>query len=58
MRADIIPAGATINDLQKQAEEYEQQAGREPESVAAQLREKAQLCREWIKQLGSGTWSS
>ncbi len=54
----IIPASDTIADLEKQAAEYEQQAATAPESVAAQLREKAGVCREWIKQLKSGKWKS
>jgi hypothetical protein len=54
----IIPAGDTISDLRTQAQQFERQAATESESLAALLREKAALCREWIKQLSSDRWIS
>lgn len=52
----IIPAGATIADLERKAAECEEQAESRPEPEAAALREKANQYREWIKALLSGKW--
>lgn len=54
----IIPAGATIAELKKKAAELEEQAESASKSWAAQLLEKAKLCRKWIAELKSGKWSS
>jgi hypothetical protein len=54
----IVPADDTIADLKKKATEYEEQAAKQRETVAALLREKAKLCREWIAALKSGKWMS
>jgi hypothetical protein len=43
----IVPANDTIADLKKKAAEYEEQAAKQRETVAALLRGKAKLCREW-----------
>ncbi len=42
----IVPADATIADLEKKAAEYEEKAKTELNRIATRLREKAKLCRE------------
>jgi hypothetical protein len=54
----LIPAGATIAELEKKAADCEEQAKQEAEPEATKLREKALLCREWIAALSSGKWHS
>jgi hypothetical protein len=54
----IIPADATIAELEKKARDYEEQAKIEPRPNCRKLREKANLCREWITALKSGQWTS
>jgi hypothetical protein len=54
----IVPAGATIAELEKQAAECEQNAKEESEPVATRLKEKAKLCREWAAALKTGKWES
>ncbi len=54
----IVPADDTIADLKKKAAEYEEQAAKQSETVAALLREKAKLFREWTIALKSGKWMS
>jgi hypothetical protein len=44
----IVPADATIAEREKRAAEYEEKARKELEPMAARLREKASLCRDWI----------
>jgi len=43
-----------LGALKKKAAEYEEEAKKEREPVATRLREKAELCREWIAALQ--TW--
>jgi hypothetical protein len=54
----IVPADATLAELKKTADLYEEKAKTEPEQIATQLREKAMLCREWLSALKSGNWKS
>jgi hypothetical protein len=54
----LVPAGATIEELQKKAAACEEKAKSEPEPEATKLREKALLYREWIAALSSGRWHS
>jgi hypothetical protein len=49
----IVPADATIAELEKTAGECEERAKTEPDRIATRLREKAKLCREWIAALKS-----
>jgi hypothetical protein len=41
----IVPADATIAELEKTAGEYEEKAKTEPDRIATRLREEAKLCR-------------
>jgi hypothetical protein len=52
----IVPADATIADLEERAAEYERKAEQESVSAAAQLREQAKQCRAWIAALKTGKW--
>ena len=52
----IVPAEATIADLEKKAAEYERRAEQESEPVATQLKEQAKECRTWMAALKSGRW--
>ena len=54
----IVPADATIAELEKQASEYESKAKVESGPNAEGLQEKAKQCREWIAALKSGKWTS
>ena len=54
----IIPAGATIAELEKKAADCEEKARQGAEPEAAKLREEALLYREWIATLSSGKWHS
>jgi hypothetical protein len=54
----IIPAGATITELEKKAADCEEKAEREAGPEATKLREEALLYREWIATLRSGKWDS
>lgn len=54
----IIPAGATISELEKKAADCEYNAKRHAEPEATKLREEALLYREWIAVLRSGKWHS
>lgn len=58
MKKQIIPAGATIDELKKKAAECERQAQQEKEPAASELREKANLYKQWIALLRSGRWTS
>jgi hypothetical protein len=55
---EIIPAGSTIDTLEKKAAEYEEQARTESDQVADLLLEQAKLCRKWATLLKSGNWTS
>ncbi|MFB3815497.1 MAG: hypothetical protein ACE14L_15445 [Terriglobales bacterium] len=55
---NIIPANATIEDLEKKAAECERRAKEEKEPVATQLKEEAELCRAWVARLRTGLWTS
>ncbi len=54
----IVPADDTIADLERKAIKYEKQAEKEQEPVAAQLREMAEQCRQWVTSLRTGLWKS
>jgi len=54
----LIPAGATIAELEKKAADCEEKAKQEAEPAATKLREEALLYREWIAALRSGRWHS
>lgn len=54
----IVPAGATILELEKKAADCEEQAKQHAEPEAAKLRGEALLYREWITALRSGKWHS
>jgi hypothetical protein len=54
----IIPADDTIDALEKKACEYEEKAKGESDPIASALREKAELCREWIAALKTRKWTS
>ena len=54
----LIPAGATIAELEKKATDLEERARKEAEPEATKLREEALLYREWIATLRSGNWES
>jgi hypothetical protein len=54
----LVPAGATIEELQKKAAACEERAKCEPETRGREMREEALLYREWIAALNSGRWHS
>jgi hypothetical protein len=54
----LVPAGATIEELQKKAAVCEEKAKCELEPEATKLREEALLYREWIASLSLGKWHS
>jgi hypothetical protein len=54
----VVPAGPTIEEIRKQADDCEQRANKAPEPLATRLREKAELLREWMKSLRTGAWTS
>jgi len=54
----LVPASATIEELQKKAAACEEKAKCEPEPEATKLREEALLYREWIAALSSRRWHS
>ena len=54
----IVPAGATISELEQKAAECEEQAKQVSEPEATKLREEGLLYREWIAALRSGKWHS
>jgi len=54
----LIPAGATIAELQKKAGDCEEKAKQKAEPEATKLMEEALLYREWIAALSSGKWHS
>jgi len=58
MRREFIPVDATIAELKKHAADCEEQAAKEPEPLASQLRERAKLLRGWIEELRSGRWTA
>ena len=53
---ELIPAGATIEELEKKAADCERKAKLETGPEATKLREEALLCREWAAALRSGKW--
>jgi hypothetical protein len=55
---NIVPAGKTIAELEKKAEECENKAKQEVEPLASQLKQEASLFREWVKTLKSRKWTS
>ena len=52
----LVPADATIEELEKKANDCEERAKKEAEPEATKLREEALLYREWIAALRSGKW--
>jgi hypothetical protein len=52
----IIPADATISDLEQKALEYERAANDQPEPAATSFKKLAAQCRDWIAALRSGVW--
>ena len=54
----IVPADATVAELEKKAAACEEKAKQEAQPEAARLREEALLYREWIAALQSGKWHS
>jgi hypothetical protein len=58
MERHFIPADLTIAELKRQVDDCEQQASKEPEPLASELREKAKLLRGWIGELRSGKWTA
>ena len=52
----LVPAGATIAELEKKATDCEEKAKKEVEPESTKLREEALLYREWITTLRSGKW--
>jgi hypothetical protein len=52
----LIPADATIAELEKKATVCEEKAKQEAEPKATELMEEALLYREWIAALSSGKW--
>jgi hypothetical protein len=54
----IVPAGPTVAELEKKAEDCEKKAKQEAEPVASQLKEEAKAFRAWAAALRSGTWTS
>jgi len=50
----LVPAGATIAELEKMATDCEEKAKKEVEPEATKLREEALIYREWITALRSG----
>ncbi len=51
----FIPRDATVDELEQKAAVCEQQASAEQEPRAADLRDKAELYREWRLRFGKGT---
>jgi len=54
MERHFIPADLTIAELKRQVDDCEQQASKEPEPLASELREKAKLLRAWIEEFAFG----
>jgi hypothetical protein len=54
----IVPAGPTIEEIKREANDCEQRANKAAEPLATRLREKAELLREWMKSLRTGAWKS
>ena len=52
----LVPADATIEELEKKATDCEEKAKKDAEPEATKLREEALLYREWIAALRSGKW--
>jgi hypothetical protein len=53
----IGPAGPTIEQIEKEANECDQRRKAAVEPFATHLRKKAGLLREWMKLLRTGAWS-
>jgi len=58
VRSHFVPADATIAELEKKAAEFELKAEKTEEPLAAELRQEAKLCQEWIAALRSGRWTA
>jgi len=54
----FVSPDATIADLEKKAAECEQEAEKAEEPRAAELRQEAKLCRDWVASLRSGRWTA
>ena len=57
LSSQIVPAEETIEELEKKAVAYEEQARSQPNQENVLLH-KAGVCREWIAALKSGHWKS
>jgi hypothetical protein len=58
VRSHFVPPDATIAELEKKAAECKQKAEKSEVPLAAELRQEAKLCREWIAALRSGRWTA
>jgi hypothetical protein len=58
MKQDVVPAGATIDELRQKATSCEEQAAEAAEPRASALREEAKLYRKWIALWRTGAWTS
>ena len=58
MTRQFVPADATVTALEKQARDLEEKALAEQVPNVNRLLQDAQLCREWVKVLRSGWWTS
>ena len=54
----FIPADAVLAELEAKAATYAAQAEEHPEPRASELRERAELCGEWLKTLKAGKWTA
>lgn len=54
----LIPAGATITELENKVTACEEKAKKAAEPEATKLREEALLYREWVIALRSGNWNA
>ncbi len=56
MKDELLPAGATIEELEAKARDCEERAKHEREPFASALLQEARRYREWATQLRSGRW--
>jgi hypothetical protein len=54
----FISRDATVEELERKAADAEEEATKEPEPRAAELRGEAKLYREWAVSLRPGRWTS
>jgi hypothetical protein len=58
MNRPIVPADATIAELERGALDCEKRAEHAQEPEATRLREEAKQYRDWIARLRSGLWKA